>query len=180
MGCRGITPGMVGLAKKHKDAPLHVIASYCQRGEKEPTLEFLESKGWSEEMKNISVMYQTRYTPDVEITFVPYYLLFDHTGKLRYHHMAGPYHGGNGDKYQEQIAELLKEVPKGAGKADPNKALSDVRSWTSSKGRTIEAALLGVSEHLAKFQMKNGRTFNYPLEKLSGQSREEIKKLLGE
>ena len=171
---------MVGLAKKHKDAPLHVIASYCQRGEKEPTLEFLKSKGWSEEMKNISVMYQTRYTPDVEITFVPYYLLFDHTGKLRYHHMAGPYHGGNGDKYQEQIAELLKEVPKGAGKADPNKTLSGVRSWTSSKGRTIEGALLGVSEHLAKFQMRNGRTFNYPLEKLSGQSREEIKKLLGE
>ena len=44
-------------------------------------LKFLKSQGWSEEMKNISVMYQTRYPNDVKITYVPYYLIFDHTGK---------------------------------------------------------------------------------------------------
>lgn len=169
---------MVGLAKKFKDEPFHVIASYCQRGEKEPTLKFLKSKGWSEELKNISVMYQTNYSRDVKITYVPYYLIFDHTGKLRHHHMAGPYHGGNGDVYQEQVAALLKEVPKdGQKKLDPEGALSEMRSWTNRRGRTIEAALLGVGEDLAKFRMRNGRTYNYPLEKLSSQSRDEIIKL---
>ena len=73
---------------------------------------FLKSQGWSEELENMSVMYQTRFPDEVKITYVPYYLIFDHTGKLRYHHMAGPYHGGNGDKYQEQVAALLRAVPK--------------------------------------------------------------------
>ena len=88
---------MVGLAKKFKDEPFHVIASDCQRGDKGAALGILKSEGWDESMTNVSVMHQTRYPDDVKITYVPYYLIFDHTGKLRYHHMAGPYHGGNGD-----------------------------------------------------------------------------------
>jgi hypothetical protein len=172
---------MVGLAKKHQDEPFHVIASYCQRGAKGPTLKFLKTQGWSEELENISVMYQTTYSRDVEITYVPYYLIFDHTGKLRHHHMAGPYHGGNGDLYQEQVAALMKEVPKKEGKeVDLEGALSEVRAWTNLRGRIIEAALLGVGEELAKFRMRNGHTYNYPLGKLSSQSRDEIKRLAAE
>ena len=178
MGCRGITPGMVGLAKKFKDEPFHVIASYCQRGTKEPTVEYLKTQGWSEEMANMSVMYQTRFTDEVKITYVPYYLIFDHTGKLRYHHMAGPYHGGNGDKYQEQVAALLKEVPK--VERDPNEPLSGMKSWVNAEGKSIEAELLSVSDGVAKLRLRNGRTYDYPLEKLSEESRREIAEILAE
>ncbi len=102
---------MVSLAKSLQDQPFQLIASYCQRGTKESALSLLTRKGWSEELKNTSVMYQSAF-PKVPIKYVPYCLVFDHNGKLRYHHMAGPYHGGNGNTYQSRVKALLKEVPK--------------------------------------------------------------------
>jgi thiol-disulfide isomerase/thioredoxin len=174
--CRGVTPGMLALAKKYKDEPFHVIASYCQTGEKDQTLEYLKGEGWSDEMRNLSVMYQTHYAPDVAIAQQPYYLLFDHSGKLRYHHLAGVEQGGNGDLYQRQVAELLKEA---SGPNDPVPvALTDLRSWANIHGRQIEASLLGVSDGRAKFQGRNGRTYEYPLEKLTEHARKEIAELL--
>ena len=102
---------MVGLAKSLKNAPFHLIASYCQRGTKQNALASLKKEGWSVELKNTSVMYGTQF-PKAPIKYVPYYLIFDHSGKLRYNHMAGPYHGGDGDQYKELVKQLLKEVPK--------------------------------------------------------------------
>ena len=102
---------MVGLAKSLKDEPFHLIASYCQRGTKEGALASLKKEGWTKDLKNASVMNRTRF-PKAPVKYVPYYLIFDHTGKLRYNHMAGPYHGGDGDNYQKLVKELLKEVPR--------------------------------------------------------------------
>ena len=102
---------MVGLTNSLKDEPFHLIASYCQRGTKEGALGALTKYGWKEELKNTSVMYGTNF-PKAPVKYVPYYLIFDHTGKLRYNHMAGPYHGGDRDKYQALVKKLLKEAPK--------------------------------------------------------------------
>ncbi|MGJ8726338.1 MAG: hypothetical protein ACSHYB_17450 [Roseibacillus sp.] len=101
---------MVGLAKSLKEQPFHLIASYCQSGSKDSALALLKKNGWSKEIKNLSVMRFTDFEK-APVEYVPYYLIFDHTGKLRYNHMAGPYHGGDGDKYQKLVKELLKEVP---------------------------------------------------------------------
>ena len=101
---------MVSLAKSLKDQPFVLIASDCQNNGKKSALALLKRHGWSKNLKNISVMDFTDF-PKAPVEYVPYYLIFDHTGKLRYNHMAGPYHGGNGDKYQELVKKLLKEVP---------------------------------------------------------------------
>lgn len=173
--CQEITPGMVSLAKKHEGEPFHLIASYCQPGEKRAALETLRSNGWSEDLANLSVMRQTRYPIGVDVQPAPHYLLFDHTGRLRYHHFAGSPDEGSGDTCQQQVADLLKEIPKpGNGKA----ALSDLRSWANAQGKLIEASLLGVRDGRAKFQMRNGRTYEYPLDKLSEGTRKEIEALL--
>lgn len=111
MGCQHVTPGMVGLAKSLKDEPFHLIASYCQQPSKANALASLKKHGWKPTMKNLTLANQTRF-PKAPVKYVPYYLIFDHTGKLRYNHMAGPWHGGDGDKYQELVKKLLKEVPK--------------------------------------------------------------------
>ena len=66
-------------------------------------------------MKNLTVMNQTGF-PKAPIKYVPYYLVFDHEGKLHHNHMAGPYHGGDGDHYQKLVQELLKAVPESAEK----------------------------------------------------------------
>ena len=106
---------MVGLAKSLKDEPFHVIAFYCQTPSKERASQPLKSAGWTSKMTNLTVANQTRF-PKAPVKYVPYYLIFDHTGKLRYNHMAGPYHGGDGDNYKKLVKELLKEVPKAAAK----------------------------------------------------------------
>ncbi len=105
---------MVSLAKSLKDEPFHMIASYCQRGTKESTLASLARHGWKKDLENTSVMFQSTF-PKAPIKYVPYYLIFDHTGKLRYNHMAGRFHGGDGDTYQKLVKKLLKEVPKKRG-----------------------------------------------------------------
>jgi len=101
---------MVSLAKSLENQPFHLVASYCQQGNKEGALALLKRNQWSEDSKNTSVMYQTNF-PKAPIKYVPYYLIFDHTGKLRYNHMGGPYHGGDRDKYQQLVRKLLREVP---------------------------------------------------------------------
>lgn len=101
---------MVGLAKSLENQPFHLIASYCQNGTQERALAALKRNKWSKSMPNISVMYQTDF-PKAPVEYVPYYLIFDHTGKLRYNQMAGPYHGGDGNTYQKRVKELLKQVP---------------------------------------------------------------------
>lgn len=98
------------MAKSLEKQPFHMIASYCQSGSKEGALNALKRYKWSTKMTNTSVMYQTDF-PKAPVEYVPYYLIFDHTGKLRYNHMAGPYHGGDGNNYQKLVKELLKEVP---------------------------------------------------------------------
>lgn len=42
---------------------------------------------------------------------VPYYMVFDHTGKLAHHHMCGAYHGGDGLKMIEWVDNLLEKTP---------------------------------------------------------------------
>ena len=102
---------MVSLAKSLKEQPFHLVASYCQRGSKDSALGLLKRHGWTKDLKNISVMGFTDF-PKAPVEYVPYYLIFDHTGKLRYNHMAGPYHGGDGNNYQKLVKKLLKEAPK--------------------------------------------------------------------
>ena len=101
---------MVSLAKSLENQPFQLIASYCQSGGKESAFSLLKRNKWTEKQKNFSVMRFTDFEK-APVEYVPYYLIFDHTGKLRYNHMAGPYHGGDGDKYQKLVKELLKEAP---------------------------------------------------------------------
>ncbi len=103
---------MVSLAKKNADKPFHLIASYCQHGVKEEVVSALKKQGWSPEMENFSLVNQTRYKRGVKVgNYVPYYFIFDHTGKLRYHHQAGPWHGGDKNTYLELVKKLIAEVP---------------------------------------------------------------------
>lgn len=172
---------MVSLAKKFKDKPFHVLASHCQGGVKDQVLKALEKDGWSKEMNNFSVSSQTQFKQGVmRGNHVPYYFIFDHTGKLRYHHMAGPWHGGDGDKYQKLVADLIREIPKDKGKGGGSKPLSKLRDWSNLNGDKLKAELLEVKEGKAKFRKRNGSIFWYELDKLSAEDRETIKDLIKE
>jgi len=97
---------MVSLAKELEGKPVHIIASYCQHGTKENALAILKNEGWSDKIKNLTVMNQTNF-PKAPITYVPYYLVFDQKGTLVKNHMAGIFHGGDKDTYQTIVKNLL-------------------------------------------------------------------------
>jgi len=99
---------MVSLAKELEGKPVHIIASYCQRGTKDQALASLKKEGWNKDMKNMTVMKFTDF-PNAPVEYVPYYLIFDKKGKLQRNHMAGVFHGGDRDKYQSVVKRLIKK-----------------------------------------------------------------------
>lgn len=112
MGCRQITPHLVGLAKRLEGKPFHLIASHCQdTSSRREVIGYLRANGFAGTSPNMTITKNGRH-PDVKGNgFVPYYIVFDHTGKLRHHHMGGSYHGGDGLKMIEWVETLLKDAP---------------------------------------------------------------------
>jgi len=64
---------MVSLAKELEGKPVHIIASYCQRGSKDSALALLKKNAWTDKMTNVTVMNQTHF-PKAPVKYVPYYL----------------------------------------------------------------------------------------------------------
>ena len=112
MGCRAITPALVSLAKGLEGEPFHLLAAHCQNNERESVVGYVRSQGMAEDSPNMTVSSFGGH-PGVEGNgHVPYYMVFDHTGKLRHHHMCGNYHGGDGMKFKEWVEKLLAEAPR--------------------------------------------------------------------
>lgn len=102
---------MVSLAKRLEGKPFHLIASYCQSGAKDDVLAYAQSKGITANNPNLTITKQGRH-PDVKGNgHVPYYIVFDHTGKLVREHMCGAYHGGDGDGYIEWVDKMMAKAP---------------------------------------------------------------------
>ena len=91
--------------------PFHLLAAHCQRGEKSTVVSYIRSKGLAEDTPNMTVSSFGGH-PNVKGNgYVPYYMVFDHTGALRHHHMCGAYHGGDGMKMIEWVERLVGEAP---------------------------------------------------------------------
>jgi hypothetical protein len=88
------------------------VASHCQAiSSQREVVSYLKANGMSAFATNFTITSNGAH-PDVKGTgFMPYYLVFDHTGKLVAHHMSGSYHGGDGNRFIEIVDELLKTAP---------------------------------------------------------------------
>ncbi len=111
MGCRAITPELVSLASRLEGKPFHLVASFCQKGTREDTTAYIKGKGLAEDTPNMTVTYQGRHPQVKGNGSVPYYIVFDHTGKMVQHHMCGNYHGGDGLKMIEWVDDMLEKAP---------------------------------------------------------------------
>lgn len=56
--------------------------------------------------------------------------------------------------------------------------LAEEQAWTNSEGKTITAAILMADQTTVTFQMPNGKSVAYPLDKLSASSQESVLALL--
>lgn len=102
---------MVSLAKKYEGRPFHLIASHCQNDTQENVTAYIRSKGLPANTPNFTVTSQGRHPKVKGNGYVPYYIVFDHRGKLVQHHMCGDYHGGDGLGMVEWVDKLMKKVP---------------------------------------------------------------------
>lgn len=87
------------------------MATHCQRGTKEDVVAYIRSKGLAADSSNTTVSSMGGHPRVKGNGYVPYYMVFDHTGKLAHHHMCGAYHGGDGLKMIEWVDELLEKTP---------------------------------------------------------------------
>ncbi len=111
MGCQAVTPHLVGLARRLEGKPFHLIAAHNQNGTKDEVVGYIRSKGLAPDSPNMTVTKAGRHPGVSGNGYVPYYLVFDHTGRLAHHHMCGDYHGGDGLAMIEWVDKLLARTP---------------------------------------------------------------------
>ncbi|MHC4859143.1 MAG: hypothetical protein ACYTDY_03515 [Planctomycetota bacterium] len=102
---------MVGLAKRLEGRPFHLIATHCQNNPKEEVVAYLESKELRPSTPNFTVTSFGGHPSVKGNGYVPYYMVFDHRGRLVQHHMCGSFHGGDGLKMIEWVDKLLPPAP---------------------------------------------------------------------
>jgi len=111
VGCKAITPHLVRLARRLEGKPFHLVAAHCQRNDKDSVLSYLRGKEFDEKAPNFTVTSFGGHPKVKGNGYVPYYMVFDHHGKLAHHHMCGDYHGGDGLKMIEWVDKLLEDAP---------------------------------------------------------------------
>jgi hypothetical protein len=98
-------------------------------------------------------------------------------GGLCYKQIAGD--GKKAFKTLEtEIAEKMAALP-AAEKAPDAKPSGGMRDWTNTEGKTIKAEAISGTETSVTLKLENGKVVDYPLEKLSEESRMLVKEVLG-
>ena len=148
MGCKAITPHLVGLAKRLEDKPFHLVASHCQRNSKENVVAYIRGKGLSPDSPNFTVTSFGRHPKVKGNGYVPYYMVFDQHGDLAYHHMCGNYHGGDGLRMIEWVDKLLEETPAIYLGKEPFTVHGKLAAQVGGK-KKLPAAILEIDRRLA-------------------------------
>ena len=173
-------PQLVALSKRYDDKGLQVIGLHVQSASDD------EIKSTVKRLK-IPFPVTTGGGGPSKGNGIPHTIVFDPEGKLVFEG-----HPGDPD-FEKSVKKALKGVAAtGAGEsrlgatkpaggsslgpsspAKPTKAgaLVPLRTWTSSDGRTMSAALLAVDGENGKFKKADGSTFTLPLSRLSDDDR---------
>jgi hypothetical protein len=136
------------LASRLEGKPFHLVASHCQNGNKDDVVAYVKSKGLKPDAPNFTVTSFGRHPGVKGNGYVPYYMVFDHTGKLAHHHMCGDYHGGDGLKMVEWVDDLLAKTPAiYLGDAPFEKEAALAKQIAKKKG--LKGALASLDKKLA-------------------------------
>lgn len=110
-GCRELVPQLLRASRDLADRPIHIILTYVEDRPKQQTIAYFAELGLSAECPNITITKDGKHPKVKSKGYLPYYLAFDHRGKLVHHHMGGEYHSGDGRKMIEWVEELSRDVP---------------------------------------------------------------------
>jgi hypothetical protein len=121
--------------------PFHLVATDRQRTPKEDSIAYLRSKGLAENSPNFTVTSNGGHPAVKGNGYVPYYMVFDHRGRLIREHMCGDYHGGDGLEMIEWVEKALKDAPAiyiGEGPYDQVPDLAKQISAKKDLGEAVE------------------------------------------
>ena len=116
---------------------------------------YIRSKGLAPDSPNVTVSSMGGH-PKVKGTgYVPYYMVFDHTGKLAHHHMCGSFHGGDGLKMIEWVDELLAKTPAIYLGDEPFEHEASLAAQVEKK-KGLKGALTEIGKQLADAELDAG------------------------
>jgi len=125
-----------------------VASHYQDISSKNAVIAYLKANGMSPFAPNFTITKMGNH-PDVKGNgFVPYYIIFDHTGKLISHHMCGSYHGGDGWRMIEIVDELLEKAPAIYLGAEPYEKIAPLAARVS-KGKALGGSVKKIDAKLA-------------------------------
>ncbi len=112
VGARQVTPALIALARRQEGRPFHLIISHREdtssRGE---VIAFLRNNHMPASVPNLTITKDGNH-PDAKLgAYVPYYVLFDHTGRIVQQHLGGSYFGGDQLAMIAAAEKLVKAAP---------------------------------------------------------------------
>jgi len=110
-GCRELVPALIRASRDLADRPVHIILTYVEDRPKQQTIAYFAGLGLSAECPNITITKDGKHPTLKTKDYLPYYMVFDHRGRLAHHHMGGAYHRGDGRKMIDLLEELSRDVP---------------------------------------------------------------------
>ena len=131
------------------------MATHCQRGTKEDVVAYIRSKGLAADVPNVTVSSMGGHPKVKGNGYVPYYMVFDHTGQLAHHHMCGAYHGGDGLKMIEWVDELLEKTPAIYLGDEPFESEAALAAKVAKK-KGLRASLREIEKKLADGELDEG------------------------
>jgi len=160
--CIASLPHLAELEKQNRDKGLLIIGAESQGSSKEAIKPLID---------NAKVEYTITAGAEgpIEFSTIPRCFVFDPEGLLVYDGFP------SGEKFESAVQDALKKVAVTVSKPTAaNGPLIPSRDWTNTDGHTITAAVKSASSSNVIFLMTNGKTVEYPLAKLSEESRKVI------
>lgn len=164
--CLASLPHLAKLDKKYREKGLMIIGAESQGSTKEQIEPIL---------KKASVEYTVNMggRGPVPVSRLPHILIFNRAGNMIFEGKPSD------EDFESAVKKALKEAPPVSKMETPPATKKEVnlieqRSWTNSDGKTIQAAVVKADETNVTFLMADGKSMEYPLDKLSDESRKII------
>lgn len=164
--CLASLPHLAKLDKKYREKGLLIIGAESQGSPKEKIEPIL---------KNASVEYTINMGGGgpVPVSRLPHILIFNRAGDMIFEGRPSD------EAFESTVKKALKEAPPASEKQTAPAVKKEAnliaqRPWTNSDGKTIHAAVVKADETSVTFLMANGKSVDYPLDKLSDESRKII------
>lgn len=165
--CIASLPHLAELDKKNREKGLILIGAESQNNGMDKIGPIIKKAG-------VEYTITAGANGPIQVSGIPRAFVFNRSGELVY---SG--HPGN-PEFDSSISKALKEKSSASSSSSNQSStgyLIKKRTWTNVEGKKIVAAVKSTTDTSVQFILNNGNSVDYPLAKLSEESREAIKEI---